>query len=146
MSDARAGKRRGASSAMFCASRSFVNSLLRLTVSIVLLPPMSMTVTAAPNTFLMSAGLGAQVPPTLGSVPVDGTHLPPFVPHCAFVAQLVLQIPATTPAHDPAVAPGQSASALHEVVVPVHLPATRPPHDPHPATGQLSAPLHISSH
>src|SRR5258708_10320095 len=145
MSDASNGRRRVASSAMFCASKYFVNSLMRLTVSIVLLPPMSMTVMAAPNTFLMSAGLGVQVPPTLGSVPVDGAHLPPFVPHCTFVVQVVLQVPATTPVHDPAAIPGQSASALHEVVVPVHVPATTPPHDPTPAPGQVASALQLSA-
>src|SRR5579864_6590708 len=97
-----------------------MNVLFRLTVSIVLLPPMSITVTAAAVIFLMSAGFGAHVPPTLGSVPVAGTQLPPFVPHCAFIVQLVLQVPVTA-LQAPAVPP-QSASVLHAVPVAV------PPH------------------
>src|SRR5579884_1125041 len=101
--------------------------------------------TAGAVVVLTSMGFGAQVPPTLGSVPVVGTHTPPFAPQAALVAQFVLHVPATTPVHDPASPPGQSESTLHAVLVPVHVPATTPAQEPAAPPGQVASVLQLGA-
>src|SRR5260370_39276880 len=146
MSDGSSGRRRFASSGVPIWSKNLVNSLARLTVAIVLFPPRSMTETAGAVVVLTLAGLGAQTPPTLGSVPDVATHLPPFCPHTASATQVVLQVPATKPTHDPAAMPGQSASTLQAVVAePAQAPATRPPQEPVAAPGQFASTLQAAA-